>query len=674
MTMKHIHTKIIINLITILSLLCSNSLYSAEREIYTYTLAPNSRLKTLDSKPLPATLSWLETPDGEHKGLSERDGETDIDKIVKDIKENHKKKKFKFKLGKETHRRTIYIDSDQSVLGQRGLNTIIQNAVNKALDYCKRTMREIDILIPEELTIAFLDKSMHIAEDHSRNGFIGINKLIMHKQIVADIKKRFGPKAHNKLLEIIITHELIHELTGESNKIEADLFELDRKRMRERFGKSWFEDISEILGTVKELPEQIQSEQTPKHTEVTEYEDRKHIFVGNVYGNLMGLLEVLEESGLIKVNDNPSLTSSILMLKHKLYNEDTSFDDIWPELLYIVRNNLEWTGGNSILVQRGNIMYRGKYLDTTKYQLESVMLLCALKTLAQNENGDVILLLGYHELYYLLNKNENAKNNLIEFLVKHKFFQAIYKYRDLYVVHGGISKKLEESFGLDNKTQVTEEINRLFYDTYKTTKYDSPRNSGTIYDLTDGIFGRLYSREKDSDPLQISSKIPFLDIITSNRRTLQPTQRQLEDYDKKTIGSLGYLIGSTDARVLEWHLSDRSTGRKKLRILCKHFTKVEKGRSKSEEIPFKLVEATKISSLRIEVEVLYNPGYYFFPVPISMLRLNSTLKQPAYESSYEIILSKEEWCVLKVIRAILIKKEITGSTSDDSPSPSDTSL
>ncbi len=101
-------------------------------------------------------------------------------------------------------------------------------------------------------------------------------------------------------------------------------------------------------------------------------ENKRKIVVGDIHGELEGFREILNHAGLIN------------------------------------GNNI-WTGGDSILIQTGDVIDRGPY------SLESVNLLQKLQKQAAKSGGEVIRLCGNHELmimegsYYFANFPEPEK-------------------------------------------------------------------------------------------------------------------------------------------------------------------------------------------------------------------------------------------------------------------------
>jgi len=99
---------------------------------------------------------------------------------------------------------------------------------------------------------------------------------------------------------------------------------------------------------------------------------RRLVTAGDIHGELQGFREILEGTGLIKRGKGLD-----------------GLDD-------------EWTGGDAILVQGGDVIDRGPESMQAMYYLRY------LKEIAEEKGGEVVRLMGNHELMYLY-KNDSGK-------------------------------------------------------------------------------------------------------------------------------------------------------------------------------------------------------------------------------------------------------------------------
>jgi hypothetical protein len=114
---------------------------------------------------------------------------------------------------------------------------------------------------------------------------------------------------------------------------------------------------------------------------------KKIVAIGDLHGDILQLITILIHSKLIK---------------KKLSSKCVSNND------YDI-NNWVWTGGSTYLVQLGDIFDGGgrSYEDTfDDHEVEIYKFLKNLKKRAREKNGDVILIIGNHEIMNF-NKNYN---------------------------------------------------------------------------------------------------------------------------------------------------------------------------------------------------------------------------------------------------------------------------
>lgn len=192
--------------------------------------------------------------------------------------------------------------------------------------------------------------------------------------------------------------------------------------------------------------------------------------VGDVHGDLEALRETLEGLGLIK----------------RGIHED-GMDDTW-------------TGGTAIVVQGGDVIDRGPK------SLEVLYYLRRLQSEAAAHHGQVVRLIGNHELYYLLRYDKGRWEGLIEVLKKKEYLRGFdeglweddkelvkilrediqnnlligaYQVGGKVFTHAAVSPEVIEYLGLESEEDVTqpkvfcEVVNRILKSSVKASRFDS---------------------------------------------------------------------------------------------------------------------------------------------------------------------------------------------------------
>lgn len=164
----------------------------------------------------------------------------------------------------------------------------------------------------------------------------------------------------------------------------------------------------------------------------------------------------------------------------------------------VVNIKLNWIAGNSILVQMGDILDRGGRGTTYKdedSEIKIIYLFKRLKKQAKKKGGDVVCLIGNHELLNFQGifdycspmgiKRFGSKKNRRDFykpgnkmaISMTTLFKAIYKIGPWVFVHGGIRSLLSKKYSIDYinnlmnqyllgniKLEKTKEFQELFLD------------------------------------------------------------------------------------------------------------------------------------------------------------------------------------------------------------------
>ena len=126
-----------------------------------------------------------------------------------------------------------------------------------------------------------------------------------------------------------------------------------------------------VIGSHARVPE-MWSYESLDEVEPMRGMTRRVVTAGDIHGEFQGLREILEGTGLIR--------------------RGRGFDGL----------DDEWTGGNALLIQGGDVMDRGPE------SMQAMHYLRYLKEIAEEKGGDVVRLIGNHELMYLY-KNDNGR-------------------------------------------------------------------------------------------------------------------------------------------------------------------------------------------------------------------------------------------------------------------------
>jgi hypothetical protein len=199
---------------------------------------------------------------------------------------------------------------------------------------------------------------------------------------------------------------------------------------------------------------------------------------------------------IINISDKKTLNRKVVAIGDVHGDYNATIESL--RLTNIIDIHLKWTGGNSILIQIGDILDRGGR-DTSHgdedSELKIIHLFIKLKKQAIKKGGDVVCLIGNHELMNLQGicdycskmgiKRFGSKKKRIEFFkpgnkmavsMSH-IFKAIYKVGPWLFVHGGIRSLLSKKYtikymnGLMNeyllgniKLEDSKEFQELFLD------------------------------------------------------------------------------------------------------------------------------------------------------------------------------------------------------------------
>ncbi|MHA1676701.1 MAG: radical SAM protein, partial [Candidatus Njordarchaeales archaeon] len=235
----------------------------------------------------PTHFSTLKLRKDTYKGKLSKKGLTDVDKIAasiiaspdtKHISLNIQDKQITFNIDKDLLTKLHLSDGEIAAL------------IEKALDKDKLDVSNIN----SPITIALLDTSEHLFEDHLPNSFIGINKAIL------EIKDK---NIRNILLQVGIAHEMRHEAGGRTDevfersqlskdislvsdllkeaKLEVSSFisALEESDILERDSEFWEELMSEP--SIVQTTTQIQSISTPTKISLISISSPKHYALWN---------------------------------------------------------------------------------------------------------------------------------------------------------------------------------------------------------------------------------------------------------------------------------------------------------------------------------------------------------------------------------------------------------
>lgn len=184
--------------------------------------------------------------------------------------------------------------------------------------------------------------------------------------------------------------------------------------------------------------------------------------------------------------------------------------------------DLNWTGGKKILIQIGDILDRGSD------PLHIDRLLDVLQIQAKKAGGDVIRLIGNHELE-ILRKNyfitslpyfqiEPFRQKLIRGIKRGRLVAA-YSARGFLFTHAGICdnlfgslKKEIESKGKPSPAQFAKHINKVFKEAVETSNYHHPIFNVSYMRGGSDRFGGIFWEDLNS-LLENHQLCPFLQIV-----------------------------------------------------------------------------------------------------------------------------------------------------------------
>jgi len=144
-------------------------------------------------------------------------------------------------------------------LSDEAINRAIESAVKISAE--RAAKMGISARLPDHIVLALLDRSPNFAENHTRDGFVGINKYVTDV-LIPYIIKNFGEEAAERFMSLLICHELTHEATGFGDEIEVILRIMDIMEMDNIFGGVWEEKctgLMELLGVTKEDVREIRA-------------------------------------------------------------------------------------------------------------------------------------------------------------------------------------------------------------------------------------------------------------------------------------------------------------------------------------------------------------------------------------------------------------------------------
>jgi hypothetical protein len=170
----------------------------------------------------------------------------------------------------------------------------------------------------------------------------------------------------------------------------------------------------------------------------------------------------------IKISNNKTLNKKIVAIGDVHGDYIATIESLI--MTNMINNSLNWIGGNTILIQMGDILDRGgrnnSYGDEDS-ELKIIYLFKKLKKQAQKKNGDVICLIGNHELMNIQGihdycstlgiKRFGSTKKRTEFykpgnkmaISMTTLFKAIYKIGPWVFVHGGIRSYLSKKYTID---------------------------------------------------------------------------------------------------------------------------------------------------------------------------------------------------------------------------------
>jgi hypothetical protein len=171
---------------------------------------------------------------------------------------------------------------------------------------------------------------------------------------------------------------------------------------------------------------------------------------------------------VINISNKPTLSRNIIAIGDVHGDYEATVESL--RITNVINHKLDWTGKNNILIQMGDILDRGgrnnSYGDEDS-ELKIIYLFQRLKKQAQKEGGDVVCLIGNHELMNLqgicdycsklgIKRFGNVKNRVKFYkpgnkmaISMTKLFKAIYKIGPWLFVHGGIRSLLSKKYTVD---------------------------------------------------------------------------------------------------------------------------------------------------------------------------------------------------------------------------------
>ena len=194
---------------------------------------------------------------------------------------------------------------------------------------------------------------------------------------------------------------------------------------------------------------------------------RKLIAVGDVHGQFEGLVKILRKAGIIDAEHN-------------------------------------WCGGHNRLLQIGDILDRGPF------SLKVDALLDKLQTQALMAGGEVIRLVGNHELEIMMENyliSEFQREQAIQ--IRSKLIgqvlsgdlKAAYAYKDFLFTHAGVTQKLYRVFKLQledaNASNMAILINLIFKESIKHSFFKHPIFNISVSRRGPDRFGGIFWEDLD---------------------------------------------------------------------------------------------------------------------------------------------------------------------------------
>jgi hypothetical protein len=168
------------------------------------------------------------------------------------------------------------------------------------------------------------------------------------------------------------------------------------------------------------------------------------------------------------------------------------------QLSKLMDDKLNWIGGEAVLVQTGDILDRGKN------GTEVLQLLLSLRTQAKRFGGDVILLLGNHELMNLMNEfsfvneDELTADYKIHFSPSGKYGRILLTHPttviidDVLYVHAGLSPRFAQ-MGID---RVNADVTK-FLKNEKTRECENEYSYNCIMNAQGPFWTRIFGGDEN---------------------------------------------------------------------------------------------------------------------------------------------------------------------------------